>query len=125
MLDQQGADGLVLFNRFYQPDIELETLEVMHRRPAEHANGDAPADALDRDARMDESARASQPPAESIAATDALKMFMAGADVTMLCSVLIAPRDRTHPGARTRDARMDGGTRIRIGRATQRQHEPK
>ena len=24
---RQGADGLVLFNRFYQPDIELETLE--------------------------------------------------------------------------------------------------
>jgi len=28
-LDQAGADGLVLFNRFYQPDIDLETLEVV------------------------------------------------------------------------------------------------
>jgi dihydroorotate dehydrogenase (fumarate) len=27
-LDTAGANGLVLFNRFYQPDIELETLEV-------------------------------------------------------------------------------------------------
>jgi dihydroorotate dehydrogenase (fumarate) len=27
-LEQAGADGLVLFNRFYQPDIDLETLEV-------------------------------------------------------------------------------------------------
>src|SRR5579862_4910551 len=27
-LDTAGADGLVLFNRFYQPDIDLETLEV-------------------------------------------------------------------------------------------------
>jgi dihydroorotate dehydrogenase (fumarate) len=27
-LDQIGADGLVLFNRFYQPDIQPETLEV-------------------------------------------------------------------------------------------------
>ena len=27
-LDQAGANGLVLFNRFYQPDIELESLEV-------------------------------------------------------------------------------------------------
>ncbi|MCC6191940.1 MAG: dihydroorotate dehydrogenase-like protein, partial [Anaerolineales bacterium] len=26
-----GADGLVLFNRFYQPDIDLETLEVVPR----------------------------------------------------------------------------------------------
>jgi len=27
-LDRAGADGLVLFNRFYQPDFDLETLEV-------------------------------------------------------------------------------------------------
>ncbi|MBI5394360.1 MAG: dihydroorotate dehydrogenase-like protein [Verrucomicrobia bacterium] len=27
-LDETGADGLVLFNRFYQPDFDLETLEV-------------------------------------------------------------------------------------------------
>ena len=27
-LDRNGADGLVFFNRFYQPDIELETLEI-------------------------------------------------------------------------------------------------
>jgi len=27
-LDQAGADGLVLFNRFYQPDIDVEALEV-------------------------------------------------------------------------------------------------
>ena len=27
-LDQAGADALVLFNRFYQPDINLETLEA-------------------------------------------------------------------------------------------------
>src|SRR6201998_2967386 len=26
-LDQAGANGLVLFNRFYQPDIELESME--------------------------------------------------------------------------------------------------
>ena len=28
MLDAQGADALVLFNRFYQPDLDLEKLEV-------------------------------------------------------------------------------------------------
>lgn len=28
-LMEAGADGLVLFNRFYQPDIDLETLEVV------------------------------------------------------------------------------------------------
>ncbi len=30
-LDSLGADGLVLFNRFYQPDIDIETLEVVPR----------------------------------------------------------------------------------------------
>ena len=34
-----GADGLVLFNRFYQPDLDLETLDVVARldlsRPSE------------------------------------------------------------------------------------------
>ena len=29
-LDQAGADGLVLFNRFYQPDFDLEALEIVH-----------------------------------------------------------------------------------------------
>lgn len=28
-LDDAGADGIVLFNRFYQPDIDLEQLEVL------------------------------------------------------------------------------------------------
>ncbi len=28
-LDQAGADGLVLFNRFYQPDIDVEALEAV------------------------------------------------------------------------------------------------
>ncbi len=28
-LDEAGADGLVIFNRFYQPDIDIEELEVV------------------------------------------------------------------------------------------------
>ncbi len=28
-LDDAGADGLVLFNRFYQPDLDIESLEVV------------------------------------------------------------------------------------------------
>ena len=31
LLQEAGADGLVMFNRFYQPDIDLETLEVVPR----------------------------------------------------------------------------------------------
>jgi len=86
--DECGAAGLVLFNRFYQPDIELETLEV------------APNLLLSTPMAM-------RLPLRWIAilygrigcnlaatsgihrGTDALKMLMAGADVTMLCSALL------------------------------------
>ena len=30
-LEQAGADALVLFNRFYQPDINLESMNVTPR----------------------------------------------------------------------------------------------
>lgn len=32
-----GADGLVLFNRFYQPDVDLETLDVTPRLELSHS----------------------------------------------------------------------------------------
>jgi dihydroorotate dehydrogenase (fumarate) len=87
-LDRQGANGLVLFNRFYQPDIELETLEI------------SPNVLLSTPMAMRLPMRwiallygrisASLAATSGIhRATDALKMLMAGADVTMLCSVLL------------------------------------
>ena len=30
-LDQLGAAGVILFNRFYQPDIDIENLEATHK----------------------------------------------------------------------------------------------
>jgi dihydroorotate dehydrogenase (fumarate) len=86
--DKEGVDALVLFNRFYQPDIDLENLEVVPnlmlstsvsmRLPLRWIAilyGKVKAD---------------------LAATggihksqDVLKMLMAGADVTMLCAVLL------------------------------------
>ena len=87
-LDKAGADALVLFNRFYQPDIDLENLEVTPDVEFEHAAGYEASDALDRDLHGHVKC--------SLAATggvhtaeDVLKMVMAGADVTMLCSVLL------------------------------------
>ncbi len=87
-LDNQGIQGLVLFNRFYQPDIELETMEFISNV-------------------LLSTPMAMRLPLRwlgllyghvgcSLAATsgihhgtDALKMLMAGADATMLCSVLL------------------------------------
>ncbi len=83
-----GADGLVLFNRFYQPDIDLEALEV---RPNVLLST---PQALRLPLRW--IAILSGRIDCSLAATggihdheDALKMLMAGADVTMLCSALL------------------------------------
>ena len=43
-----GANGLVLFNRFIQPDLDIETLEVVPNLELEHLRRTAPAAALDR-----------------------------------------------------------------------------
>jgi dihydroorotate dehydrogenase (fumarate) len=87
-LDQTGINALVLFNRFYQPDIELETLEV------------SPNLLLSTPMAMRLPMRwialLYGRIGANLAATsgihhgvDALKMLMAGADVTMLCSILL------------------------------------
>lgn len=87
-LDEAGANGLVLFNRFYQPDIDLESLEVRTdvllstphsmRLPLRWISilyGKLQADlAATRGIHR---------------AEDSIKMIMCGASVTMLCSVLL------------------------------------
>lgn len=87
-LDKAGADGLVLFNRFYQPDINLETLEInpniLLSTPM------AMRVPLRWVAILHGQIKAGIAATSGIhRATDALKMLMAGADVTMLCSTLI------------------------------------
>jgi len=87
-MNDAGANGLVLFNRFYQPDIDLETLEVK------------PNILLSTPMAMRVPLRwiaiLYGRLQTSLAATsgihrgsDVLKMLMAGADVTQLCSTLI------------------------------------
>lgn len=82
-----GADGLVLFNRFYQPDIDLETLEVQPNVLL--STPQALRLPMRWIAILYGRVRA------SLAATsgihhpqDVLKLLMVGASVTMLCSVL-------------------------------------
>jgi len=86
-LDQAGADGLVLFNRFYQPDINLEEMEV-------EANLHLSASfemrlPLRWIAILYGRINAGLAATSGIhSAADVIKMLMVGADVTMLCSVL-------------------------------------
>ena len=87
-LDEAGANGLVLFNRFYQPDIDLETLEVKPNILL--STPMAMRVPLRWIAILYDRIHASLAATSGVhRATDALKMLMAGADVTMLCSVLI------------------------------------
>lgn len=87
-LDLAGADALVLFNRFYQPDIDLETLEV--RPNILLSTPMAMRLPLRWLALLHGKLRANLAATSGIhRASDVVKMLMAGADVTMLCSALI------------------------------------
>src|SRR6266536_3445984 len=86
--DALGADGLVLFNRFYQPDIDLQKMEV-----TPNLTLGVPADmrlALHWIGILYGKIRANLAATSGIyQAHDVIKMIMAGADVTMLCSALM------------------------------------
>jgi len=87
-LDAAGANGLVLFNRFYQPDIDLETLEVKPNILL--STPMAMRLPLRWIAILHGQLKASLAATSGMhRATDVLKMLMAGADVTMLCSALL------------------------------------
>jgi dihydroorotate dehydrogenase (fumarate) len=87
-LDQAGANALVLFNRFYQPDIDLESLEVKPNILL--STPMALRVPLRWIAILYGKIRPSLAATSGIhRATDVLKVLMAGADVTMLCSTLI------------------------------------
>jgi dihydroorotate dehydrogenase (fumarate) len=87
-LDALGADALVLFNRFYQPDIDLKKMEV-----TPNLTLSVPADmrlALHWIGILYGKIRANLAATSGIyQAYDVIKMIMAGADVTMLCSALM------------------------------------
>jgi len=87
-LDQIGIDGLSLFNRFYQPDIDLESLEVRPNVVLSDSHE------LRLPLRWIAILHGRVP--VSLAATggvhtheDVLKMLMAGANVTMMAAALL------------------------------------
>lgn len=87
-LDDAGANGLVLFNRFYQPDIDLDSLEIKPNILL--STPMAMRVPLRWIALLFGKLEASLAATSGIhRASDVLKMLMAGADVTMLCSALL------------------------------------
>jgi dihydroorotate dehydrogenase (fumarate) len=86
--DEYGASALVLFNRFYQPDIELESLEVVPN--VFYSTPMAMRLPMRWISILHDHVGCSLAATSGIhRGTDALKMLMSGADVTMLCSVLL------------------------------------
>ena len=87
-LDDGGADGLVLFNRFYQPTIDIEERRIVTSLEL--------SDSYDGRLPLMWIATLSGQVSADLAATggvhtteDAVRMFMAGAAVVMLCSALL------------------------------------
>lgn len=86
-LDDAGAGALVLFNRFYQPDFDLERLEV--RPNLLLSTPQALRLPLHWTAVLSGRIKADLAATSGIhTAMDSLKLLMAGATVTMLCSAL-------------------------------------
>jgi len=87
-LDSAGAGGLVLFNRFYQPDIDLENLVV--RPNVILSTPQALRLPMRWIAILYGRIKADLAATSGIhTAQDVIKMLLAGASVTMLCSVLM------------------------------------
>ena len=117
-----GADGLVLFNRFYQPDLDLETLDVVPRLELQPPVGAAPA----RCAGSRSCARSSAPGVSlggdlgrRTRAPTSVKALLVGADVAMMTSALL----RARAGARRRRSSASScdwmdDARVRVGRAS-------
>jgi len=87
-LDDAGADALVLFNRFYQPDIDLETLE--------HEPNILLSTSYDMRLPLRWIGILYKQIKANLAATsgihtaeDVIKMLMVGADVTMMTSAIL------------------------------------
>jgi dihydroorotate dehydrogenase (fumarate) len=87
-LDNAGADGLVLFNRFYQPDFDLETLDVVPN--LQLSTSQELRLPLRWIAILYGRLTASLAATGGVHTTqDVLKLLMAGADVTMMASALL------------------------------------
>ncbi len=87
-LETAGADGLVLFNRFYQPDIDLASLEVTPNLLL--SSPQAMRLPLRWIAILRDHLKLSLAATSGIHyGEDVIKMLLVGADATMLCSSLL------------------------------------
>ena len=118
-LDEAGADGLVLFNRFLQPDIDPEHAGGSARASNLSSPADGPAAAdLDRAAAR-QGCRASLGATSGVEVpTDVARYLLAGADVVMTTSALLRHGPRIRDRAARGAGRLDVSQGIRRPRRT-------
>jgi dihydroorotate dehydrogenase (fumarate) len=87
-LEAAGANGVSLFNRFYQPDIDIDSLRVAPTLHLSHS-GDGLLAMRWLGLLRDRVGLSMAATGGIHTAEDALKMLLAGADVTHLCSTLL------------------------------------
>ncbi len=87
-LDEAGADAMVLFNRFYQPDIDLDNLEVTPNVLLSHSSANrVPMRWI---AILKDRINANFAATGGIhTGEDVIKLIMVGANATMLCSAIL------------------------------------
>jgi dihydroorotate dehydrogenase (fumarate) len=86
----RGADGLVLFNRFYQPDLDLETLDVVNRVELSQAAELRLPLRWIAILRPQLGAKVSLAASSGVhSGTDVVKELLVGADVAQMTSVLL------------------------------------
>jgi dihydroorotate dehydrogenase (fumarate) len=87
-LSSAGADGLVLFNRFYQPDLDLETLKVKPDLDlSRSADSRLPLRWIGMLSGRVDCALAATTGIHT--ATDVVKMLLVGANITMMAAALL------------------------------------
>ena len=112
-LDEAGADALVLFNRFLQPDVDPEALARLVQPSRSRARPTGGCRGRGSRCCADGYAPRSRPPEASKDPSDVARYLLAGADVVMTASALL----RHGPEYATRAARravdLDGAQGIR------------
>ena len=118
-----GANGLVLFNRFYQPDFDLDELEVVP--DMELSTASEIRLPLLWIAVLYGRIKASLAATSGVqSGIEVVKYVMAGADAVMTTSALAAQRRRTSDDADRWHEDLDGEARLPVGRADEGLDEP-
>ena len=87
-LEEAGADGVALFNRFYQPSIDLDTLDVI---PQIHLSSSTESlFSMRWIAFLRDQVNMTLASTSGVhSADDAMRLLLAGADVVHMCSALL------------------------------------